>query len=150
MVGAIFSIAGTLIVGAVQGITLPINKLLLILALSPLMCLSGGALAIILIGLIKNKRTANMAVMLIVTPQMFLSGAIIPINNTSGVLMVLSRMMPMTYCLDLARSVVYSGTQEYTNVVMFHPLANFAVLTALTVICLLVGTFLFSQSKKNR
>ena len=150
MVGAIFSIVGTLIVGAFQGITLPVSKLLMVLALSPLMCLSGGALALILIGIIKNKKTANTAVMLVVTPQMFLSGAIIPINNTNGVLMVLSRMMPMTYCLDLARSVVYSGTLEYADVVMFSPLANFAILTALTFVCLLIGTFLFSQSEKNR
>lgn len=150
MVGATFSIAGTLIVGAVLGITLPIGKLLLIFALSPLMCLSGGALAMILIGLIKNKRTANMAVMLVIMPQMFLSGAIIPINNTSGILMLLNRIMPMTYCLDLARSVVYAGTKEYDRVVMFNPLVCFSILTSLTIICLVIGTYFFSQSEKNR
>jgi ABC-2 type transport system permease protein len=123
--GAIISMAGTLIVGLFMGITLPVGQLLLILALSPLMCLSGGALAVIVIGLIKSKKAANMAIMLIVMPQMFLSGAIIPINNSSGVLMVLSRCLPMTYCLDLARSVVYAGTPEYSSVVMFNPLINF-------------------------
>jgi ABC-2 type transport system permease protein len=150
MVGAVISIIGTLIVGAVLGIILPIGKLLWILALSPLMCLSGGALAMILIGLIKNKKTANMAVMMLLMPQMFLSGAIIPINNTSGVLMVLSRLMPMTYCLDLARSVVYAGTVEYDAVVMFNPFINFIVLGVLTITCLIIGTFFFSRSEKNR
>jgi len=38
--GAIVSMLGTLIVGIVMGITLPFGKLLLILVLSPLMCLS--------------------------------------------------------------------------------------------------------------
>ena len=56
MFGAILSLTGTLIVGLVMGITLNPGQLLLILALSPLMCLSGGALAMILIGLIKNSR----------------------------------------------------------------------------------------------
>ena len=79
--GAIVSMAGTLIVGLIMGISLPPGKLFLILALSPLMCLSGGALSMIVIGLIKNKKAANLAVMLITMPQMFLSGAIIPINN---------------------------------------------------------------------
>jgi ABC-2 type transport system permease protein len=147
---AIMSMAGTLIVSLAMGITLPIGKLLLILALSPLMCLSGGALAMIIIGLIKNKRAANLAVMLIVMPQMFLSGAIIPINNSSGVLLILNRIMPMTYCLDLVRAVVYKGSREYNSVIMFNPFINCAVIVTLTVLCLIIGTFFFAQSEKNR
>ncbi|MCL1828495.1 MAG: ABC transporter permease [Oscillospiraceae bacterium] len=147
---AVISMAGTLIIGLIMGITLPVGKLLLILALSPLMCLSGGALAMIIIGLIKSKRTANLAVMLITMPQMFLSGAVIPINNTSGALLVLNRIMPMTYCLDLTRAVLYAGSPEYDSVVMFNPTVNFAVITALTVICLIIGTFFFARSEKNR
>jgi len=111
--GAIVSMFGTLIVGIIMGITLSLGQLLMILALSPLMCLSGGALAMIIIGLIKSNKTANIAVMLVTMPQMFLSGAIIPINNSSGVLSALSHAMPMTYCLDLARAVLYAGTPEY-------------------------------------
>jgi ABC-2 type transport system permease protein len=88
--------------------------------------------------------------MLITLPQMFLSGAIIPINNTSGVLLILNRVMPMTYCLDLVRAVVYAGTPEYDNVVMFNPAINFVAITALTIICLVAGTFFFAQSEKNR
>jgi len=150
MFGAIISMIGTLIVGLAMGITLSVGQLLLILALSPLICLSGGALAMILIGLIKNKKTANMAVMVIVMPQMFLSGAIIPISNSSGILAVLSHLMPMTYCLDLARAVVYAGSAEYASVVMFNPLINFAAIVALTLLCLFVGTFFFARSEKNR
>ncbi|MBA4701129.1 MAG: ABC transporter permease [Ruminococcus sp.] len=148
--GAIVSMAGTLIVGVIMGITLPGGKLLLILALAPLFCLSGGALAMIMIGLIKSKKTANMAVMLITMPQMFLSGAIIPINQSSGVLMVLSRLMPMTYCLDLARAVVYAGSPEYDSMVMFNPVINFTAITVLTVACLIIGTFFYARSEKNR
>jgi len=133
-----------------MGITLPLDKLLLILALSPLMCLTGGALAMIVIGLIKSRKTANLAVNLIIMPQMFLSGAIIPVSNSSGVLMVLNRLMPMTYCLDLARAVVYAGTPEYDSVVMFNPAVSLAVIAGLTVVCLLIGTFFFARSEKNR
>ena len=148
--GAVFSMTGTLIVGLIMGIMLPFHKLFLILALSPLMCLSGGALAMIIIGLVKNKRAANFAVTLIVMPQMFLSGAIIPINNSSGALLVLNRIMPMTYCLDLVRAVVYRGSPEYDRVVMFNPVVNFAAIAVLTVICLVIGTYLFARSEKDR
>ncbi|KNZ43478.1 ABC transporter permease [Acetobacterium bakii] len=147
---AIISMAGTLIVGIIMGITLNPGQLLMILILSPLMCLSGGALAMIIIGVIKSNKTANTAVMLITMPQMFLSGAIIPINNSSGILYVLSHAMPMTYCLDLVRAVVYAGTPEYASVVLFNPVVNFTAIVVLTVICLIIGTFLFARSEKSR
>jgi len=147
---AIVSMFGTIIVGLVMGITLSLGQLLLILSLSPLICLSAGALGMLVIGVIKNNRTANLAMMLVMMPQMFLSGAIIPIGNSSGILLVLSRLMPMTYCLDLVRAVIYAGTADYASVVMFNPGVNFAAITALTVACLIVGTFFFARSEKNR
>ena len=147
---AIVSMIGTLLVGLMMGISLSLGQWLLILALSPLMCLSGGALAMIIIGLIKSKRAANLAVMLVTMPQMFLSGAIIPITNSTGVLFILSRMMPMTYALDLTRAIVYAGTPQYDAVVMFDPLVNGIAIVALTLICLLVGTYFFARSEKNR
>ena len=147
---AIVSMAGTILVGLVMGITLPVSKLLLILALAPLMCFSGGALAMLIIGMVKSKKAANLAVNLIVMPQMFLSGAIIPITQSSGILKMLSRCMPMTYCLDLARAVVYRGTPEYEAVVMFNPLVNFAALAVLTAVCLVIGTWMFARAEKNR
>ena len=88
--------------------------------------------------------------MLVTMPQMFLSGAIIPINNSSGILLILNRLMPMTYCLDLTRSVVYAGTPEYNSVVMFNPAVNFAAIAALTVTCLIIGTYFFARTEKNR
>ena len=148
--GAIVGMIGTLIVGMFMGITLSAVQLLAILALSPLMCLSAGALAMIVIGLIKSNRMANLAVTLITMPQMFLSGAIIPINNSSGFLFIISRMMPMTYCLDLARAVVYAGTPEYDSVVLFDPAVTLMVIAAITAVCLVIGTFFFARSEKNR
>jgi len=148
--GAIVGMAGTLVVGLFMGYTLSAGQLLALLALAPLMCLSAGALAMIVIGLIKSNRMANLAVMLITMPQMFLSGAIIPINNSSGILFVISRILPMTYCLDLARAVVYAGTPEYDSVVLFNPAITLTVIAAITVVCLVTGTFFFARSEKNR
>ena len=148
--GAIVSLIGTLVVGLVMGITLPVSQILAVLALSPLMCLSAGALAMIVIGLIKSNKMANLAVMLITMPQMFLSGAIIPINNSSGVLFVISRLMPMTYCLDLVRAVVYAGTPEYDSVVLFNPAVTLVAIIAITVVCLMIGTLFFARSEKNK
>ena len=147
---AIISMMGTLLVGAMMGIILTFGQFLAVLALSPLVCLSAGALAMLFIGIIKNRKAANMAVMLITMPQMFLSGAIIPIGNSTGILWLISRIMPMTYCLDLVRSVVYAGTPEYDSIVMFNPAVSVAATVAITVVCLIVGTFFYARSEKNR
>lgn len=148
--GAIVGMFGTVIVGLCMGISISLSQLLLIIVLSPLMCLSAGSLATIIIGTIKNNKTANIAVSLITMPQMFLSGAIIPIGNSKGILYVISRMMPMTYCLDLVRSVVYAGTKQYQSVVLNNPAVDLLVIVVITVVCLVIGTFFFARSEKNR
>jgi ABC-2 type transport system permease protein len=147
---AIVSCLGVLVVGLVMGITLAPWQLLGLLALAPLMCLSGGALAMIVMGVIKSNKLANMAVMMITMPQMFLSGVIIPIGNSSGVLMVLSRILPMTYCVDLGRAVVYAGSPDFDSVVLFNPMVSLVAIITLTVLCLIVGTYLYARSEKNR
>ncbi|GHU73663.1 ABC transporter [Bacteroidia bacterium] len=148
--GGILGMVGTLIIGLVMGITLSPWQLLLILALSPLMCLSAGAFAMLIIGLIKSIKTANMVVMVFAMSQMFLSGAIIPITHSHGILLVLNRLMPMTYCLDLTRAVVYAGTPEYANVVLFNPVINCMAIVGLTILFLIVGTLGFVRSEKDR
>lgn len=87
---------------------------------------------------------------LITRPQMFLSGAIIPVNNSTGALGFISHCMPITYCLDLVRAVVYAGTPEYVSIVMFNPIVNFLAIIGLTLVCLIVGTMLFAGSERNR
>ena len=148
--GAIIGMIGTIVVGFTMGISLTASQYLLILLLSPLMCLSAGAMAMIVIGIIKSNKMANLAVMLITMPQMFLCGAIIPITHSSGLLFVLSRIMPMTYCLDLTRAVVYAGTPQYANVVLFNPLISLIVVITLTLVFLVIGTFFYARSEKNR
>ncbi|MDR1422719.1 MAG: ABC transporter permease [Coriobacteriales bacterium] len=139
-----------LVVGLVMGITLSIGQMLTLLALAPLMCLAGGALATIILGVVHSKRAANYAIMLITMPQMFLSGVVIPINHSEGLLMVLSRLMPMTYCVDLARSVLYGDTAAGEELVMFDPVVNLVAILGLTVACLVLGTWLFARGARNR
>ncbi len=148
--GALVSMIGTLVIGAVMGISITLHQTLLIFLLAPLMCMSAGALAMVVIGLIRSNKMANMAVMLISMPQMFLSGAIIPINHSSGVLFYLSRLMPMTYCLDLVRAVVYKGYDGYDKVVMFNPIINLIMIIGLTFSLLILGTYFYVRSEKNK
>ncbi|MDR1807126.1 MAG: ABC transporter permease [Propionibacteriaceae bacterium] len=147
---ALITAVGVIAVGLVMGLTLSLHAALGLLALAPLMCLSGGALAVIVMGSIKSKKAANLVVMLITMPQMFLSGVIIPIGSSTGVLFVLSRILPMTYCVDLARAVVTAGTPEYDSVVLFNPAISLLAIAGLTVVCLVIGTWLYARSERER
>jgi ABC-2 type transport system permease protein len=147
---ALVAIIPVFIMGGAMGVHLGVGATLGLLALSPLMCLAGGAFAMIFIGGIRNTKTANIAVTMISMAQMFLAGVIIPITQSTGVLFALSRIMPMTYCADLARAVAYAGTSGYSQMVLFNPAVCLAAIAALTVLCLLVGTWLFARSNKSK
>jgi len=147
---ALISAIIVVVVGLVMGLRLAGWQMLALLALSPLMVLAGGALAMMVYGFVRSKKAANMVGMLITMPSMFLSGVIIPITHSSGILLILSRMLPMTYCVDLGRAIVYAGSPQYSSVVLFNPAISLAAIIALTVICLIVGTYFYVRAEKNR
>ncbi|GBR72325.1 ABC-2 type transport system [Candidatus Termititenax spirochaetophilus] len=147
---AILQLVGTLLTAFCMGIHYTLGQLLAVLAISPLLCLAAGSVGMIIIAFVKNNRTAGLVTMLVTMPQMFLTGAFIPINNSRGILFILSRIMPMTYALDLSRAVFFAGTPEYADIVLFHPAFNVLVLTVLSVVFLIIGTFFFTRSETTR
>ena len=76
------------------------GDLLRVIALTPVLALAGGALGVFLIGLTQEPRTVAVAVPLLIFPQMFLSGALIPVSASSGLLGALARVIPMTYSIE--------------------------------------------------
>ncbi|NMA03214.1 MAG: ABC transporter permease [Clostridiales bacterium] len=140
----------TIVVGLLMGIRFSIWQLLSFLTVAPLICLSAGATATMIIAFVKNERTANMVVVSIVMPQIFLSGAIIPVTHSSGILYTISRILPMTYSLDLARVAFYAGTTGYNSVVLFNPWFSMAIVIIMTVIFLVTGTYFFVRQEENK
>jgi ABC-2 type transport system permease protein len=147
---AVLQLFSTVIVGLIMQIPMSATQVLLMFALALPFCFVAGAFIVPFLAFVKSERTANLLVSLFGMMPMMISGALIPINNTSGALMVLNRIMPMTYCLDLARSVWFAGTEQYANVVMFQPWLVVAILLPATIVFLTVGTFLFARAEKNR
>jgi len=79
---------------------------------------------------------------------MFLSGVLIPIRHASGLLAILTYIMPMTYSMDLARAVFYRGKPEYSRVVLYSPLLDLVVTVVFFVVFSLVGTVLFMRAEQ--
>jgi ABC-2 type transport system permease protein len=149
-IAALFSLVGVLSMVVVMQIPLDAGDLIRVLALSPVLALAGGSLGVLFIGFVQDPRAAAAGSALLVIPQMFLSGALIPIANSSGVLGFLANVMPMTYSIDLARNIFYAGKPEYAAAVLHPMVLDLAVTVALFVVFTAVGTYFFVRSGRNR
>jgi len=119
----------------------------LLLPVALLSCFMGGAFGLLLLNTMSDTRASNQIVFL---PQYFLAGMISPINVLPWYLAALSLLSPMRYVIDLARGVVFSGTPEYSRVVLFSPPTNIAVLAAMFVVFMVAGTALFVRRETTR
>jgi ABC-2 type transport system permease protein len=154
IIGAFFAsyvqFFATLIVGFCIGARLDISQFLLLLAFSPLICLAAGSLGVVCIGFIHKSSTANIVIMSLMMGQTFLSGALIPVNHSSGVMAVLSRLLPMTYCVDFMRGMFYKTVPEGIAMTLHSPLFDLVVIAAFTLIFLVAGTAGFARAEKNK
>ncbi len=149
-VAAMFSLIGIVAMIVIMQIPMNAGDLLRVIALTPVLALAGGALGVFLIGLTQEPRTVAVAVPLLIFPQMFLSGALIPVAASSGILGVLSRIIPMTYSIDLARNIYYWGKPEYAAAVLHPPMLDLAITVGFFLVFTIVGTILFVRADRNR
>lgn len=145
-----FGLAGILIVAIVLQVPLGGINLVWFLMITPVIAMVGASLGIFFIGFVRDPKTANSGSMLLVMPQLLLSGAIIPINQSEGILGFLAKIMPMTYCIDFARAVFYWGEVEYDAVVLHHPIINLIVMASFFLVFSIVGSIMFARSETNR
>ena len=149
-VAAMISLVGVLAMIVIMQIPMDPGDLLRVLALSPILAVAGGALGILFIGFVQDPKVAGLGVVLLVFPQMFLSGALIPVSASSGILGALSKIIPMTYSIDLARNIYYWGKPEYAAAVLHPPMLDLAVTVAFFLVFTIVGTILFVRADRNR
>ncbi len=72
------SLIGVLAMIVVMQIPVDFVDVLRVLVLAPVLALAGGALGVLFIGFVQDPKTADVGSMLLVMPQMFLAGSIIP------------------------------------------------------------------------
>ena len=63
---------------------------------------------------------------------------------------ILSRALPMTYCVDFARGVFYQSQNIGTNATLNAPTVDLLIIAAFTVAFFLAGTVLFVRSETDR
>jgi ABC-2 type transport system permease protein len=149
-IAALVSLVGVIAMIFVMQIPMNPGDLMRVVALAPLLALAGGALGVFFIGITQDPKVVAIGVPLLIFPQMFLSGALIPVAQSSGVLGVLATIMPMTYAIDLARNVFYWGKPEYAAAVLHPWPLDLAITAAFFLVFTIVGTFLFVRADRNR
>jgi ABC-2 type transport system permease protein len=140
----------TIIIGYCIGARLTVPQFLTLLAFSPLMCLAAGSLGVVCVGFIQKPSTAAIAIMMLSMAQTFLSGALIPVNHSTGIMAVVSRLLPMTYCVDFMRGIFYRGESTGTAITLHTPVFNLGIIIAFTAVFLIAGTATFVRTQKNR
>lgn len=147
---AMVQLIGIFAIGFIIRVPLQMSHLILLIPFSLLVCLFGGAFGILILSNLGSQRSANQIFPFIMFPQFFLAGVFTPIKTLPIYLLILSRIAPMTYAVDLLRSIYYSGLPEINKVVLHPFILNLGVILAFTVIFISIGTFLFVKNEKNR
>ena len=112
--------------------------------------LYGGAFGVMLLSLVTNRRAADQIFPFLLLPQYFTAGIFAPIKVLPPYLEILSLLSPLRYAVDLTRGIFYWGQPEYGRIVLATPLVNLGVIGVSFVIFLVIGTFLFVRSERNR
>lgn len=139
-----------LALGWLMGVRPSAWQLIVLLLVGAVVCLFGGAFGVLTLSNLKDQRSVGQVVPLIMLPQLFLSGAFVPVKNLPLPLEVLSRISPMRYAVDLTRDLFYLGNADYAKVVLDPPLVNAAVMAGLFIAFLTAGTTLFVRNERNR
>jgi ABC-2 type transport system permease protein len=149
-IAALVSLVGIVAMIFVMQIPMNAGDLLRVFALTPVLALAGGALGVFFIGITQDPKVVAVGVPLLIFPQMFLSGALIPVSASAGLLGVLAKIIPMTYSIDLARNIFYWGKPEYAVAVLNPWTLDLAVTVGFFLFFTIVGTFLFVRADRNR
>lgn len=153
---ALVQLIAILAYGFIIGVDLSFPLIIKLAPFFVIVCIMGGAFGLIVLAILdmlttsKSQRTAEMAFPFVMFPQFFLAGVFSPIKILPLPLMIASRIAPMTYAVDLVRSVFYTDSPVYSKVVLFNTPINLAVVGTMTLIFTVVGTFLFIRNEHNR
>ncbi len=141
---------GVLVFGFVAGVTFTVWQLLGLVWVGVVVCLFGAAFGVIVLSNLSTRRSADQIFPFLMLPQFFLAGVFNPIRVLPWYLDILSKLSPMRYAVDLTRGVFYAAQPDYAKVVLQGAALNFAIMAAAFLVFLVVGTFLFVRSERNR
>ena len=147
---SVVQIFGVLIFAFIIGIPLQMSGLVRLIPFIVLISFFGGAFGVMVMANLSDQKSASQIFPFLLFPQFFLAGVFSPIIHLPLPILIASRIAPMTYAVDLLRSIYYFGKPEYSKVVLFNPLFDFSVVVIVGIIFLLIGTYIVVKNERNR
>jgi len=147
---SLVQVIGVLVFAFIIKIPLDFVSMIRVLPFILIVAMFGGAFGVFVMSFMKDQRAANQIFPFVIFPQFFLAGVFNPIKELPLPVLIASRISPMTYAVDLLRSIYYLGKPEYAKTVLYNPGIDLAVCLAFSVIFLVIGTYVFVKNEKNR
>jgi ABC-2 type transport system permease protein len=136
--------------GLIIGVTITWMQFLLLIPVMLGVGLFGGAFGIFVVSLVDDQQSANRLFPLIIFPQFFLAGVFSPIKELPLILLIASRIVPLTYAVDFTRSIFYLGTDVYDRVVIYNPVVNLIIIGIYFWVFLILGSYLSARQERNK
>ena len=141
---------GIVIVGLLIGVPLSPLVLVVLVPVSLAVAIFGGAFGLLILSNLSSQRQANQIFPFVLLPQFFLAGVFNPIHDLPLPLAILSALSPLRYAVELTRNVIYGLQPGVPAPDMTPAPVNAAVMAALFVGFLALGTVLFVRAERNR
>ena len=143
-------VVGIVIFGFIIGVPLSLVVLLKLLPILLMISFLGGTFGILVLSNLGSQRTANQIFPFLIFPQFFLAGVFNPITSLPVYLSIPTRLAPLTYAVDFLRSVFYQGAPAYSKIVLFSFFTDLIIVILLSLVFLVLGTYLFARAERNR
>jgi ABC-2 type transport system permease protein len=149
-VTSVIGALGIIAYGFLTNVGLTLHDLVLLLPVVVVATTMGSAFGLLLIGIVKNQQTFQMLFPLVIFPQTFVAGIITPINNSEWWLSIIAHIAPLTYVVDFMRNVLSVSHPEYKSLILYSPWFDLAVVAAMTLVLVVIGTWTFVRSERNK
>lgn len=149
-VTSVISALGIVAYGFLANVGLTFADLVLMLPVVVIATMMGSAFGLLLIGVVKNQQTFQMLFPLVIFPQTFVAGIITPINNSAWWLSIIAHIAPLTYVVDFMRNMLSVRHPEYTSLILYSPWVDLSVVAGMTLVLVVIGTWAFVRSERNR
>jgi ABC-2 type transport system permease protein len=147
---SVISTVGIIAYGLLTNVGLTFGDLLSLLPVVVVATMTGSAMGLLLIGIVKNQQTFQMLFPLVIFPQTFVSGILTPINNSSWWLSAIAHVAPLTYVVDFMRNMLSGSHPEYKALILYSPWVDLAIITVMGTVLVVIGTWAFVRSERTR
>lgn len=139
----------------VVGVHLRLSTILVLIPLLFLLAFSLSSIGLVIAARMRSTEGFGLVMNFLVTPLLFLSGALYPLNDLPTWLLVLTRLDPLTYGIDAIRRVVLASTGvpqpviDRLGVTLFgqplHPALDALIVLALGIVLITIAARQFER-----